>query len=406
VLCIFAGVLPFSTPSLAYFNYTPALLAVLFISWLAEGNFRKKFHRIKTNQCLLPCVLCIGLYVLYLVGMLYTSNFDFGKTDLFLKLPLLLFPLIIFSWNADYFTRKRMLTVLRLFVLGNIVAVVLSLAHSSFLYMKAPGFYHFHYTNASWFHHPSYASMYYCFSFAVIAYLMFTQKLKRYEKTIGYIGIVLFLSEIILLDSRAGILTFCSIIFTCGIYIIIKYKINIKTLIFIVFLGIAIVGIYALRPHDANRMQITIAELDKESFSVSNPEKANVRILIWNAAVKVAMKNLPLGVGTGDVKDELKKQYKTNRYTIPYEENYNAHNQYLQIFATLGVAGLLSFLFILILPFRVGAKKKNILFLAFGMIICINFLVESMLEKQAGVMFFCFFFPLLYYISQQTIKQE
>jgi O-antigen ligase len=248
--------------------------------------------------------------------------------------------------------------------------------------------------------------MYYCFSFAIIAYLMLTQKLKPHENIIGGIGIVLFLLEIILLDSRAGILTFFGIILTYGTYIILKNRINIKTIIIIIFLVIAVIGIYTLRPHDVNRMQMTIEKLGKETFSLSNPDKANVRILIWDAATQVALKNLPLGVGTGDVKDELKKQYETNHYIRAYEENYNAHNQYLQIFATLGIVGFLSFLIILILPFRIGFKNKDILFLVFGIIICINFLVESMLEKQAGIMFFCFFFPLLYYISQQTIKQQ
>lgn len=406
VLCIFAFVLPFSTPTLSYLNFTPILLAIIGLIWLLGGKFGKKFRLIKTNNALLPFLSCIGLYLLYLIGTLYSENLNFAKKDLLLKLPLLSFPLIIFSMDTRFFTKERIIFILKLFVTGNIVAAVASLIHSWILYLQEPVFSHFHYVEASWFHHPSYASMYYCFSFAIIIYLILTQSLKKQEKIIGGIGLVLFIVEIILLDSRAGILAFGGTVLAYGIYLILKKRINIKTIVIIIGLGIALIGTYALLPNNANRIQSTIKSLEKETFSTSDPQKANVRILIWDASMEVALKNLPFGVGTGDIKDELLKQYAIDNYTIPYEENYNAHNQYLQIFVTLGILGVLVFLMISILPFWIGFKKGNILFIIFGIIICINFLVESMLEKQAGVMFFTFFFPLLYYISQQNTENQ
>ena len=404
VLCVFAFVLPFSTPTISYLNYTPTLLGILLLFWLLEADFKRKFQRIKTNHFLLPFLLCISLYMLYILGLLYTSNLDFGKTDLFLKLPLLLFPLIIFTLRSDYFTKNRMMVLLKLFIAGNIVAIVASLIHSSILYMDVPTFYHFHYVCASLFHHASYASMYYCFSFTLVIYLFLTQKLKRYEKIIGGVGFVLFITETVLLDSRAGTLTFFSVILAYGVYIFLKRLINIKTILAAVFLGLVFAGAYALLPNKTNRIQSTVEELKKEPLSTSNTDKNNARILIWDASMTVSLKNLPFGTGTGDVKDELRKQYAIDNYTIPYEENYNAHNQFLQIFATLGILGILAFVAISILPFWTGIKKKNILFIIFGIIIYINFFVESMLEKQVGVMFFCFFFPLLYFIFQQDTE--
>ena len=404
VLCIFAFVLPFSTPTLSYLNFSPTLLAIIGLIWLLGGKFGKKFRQIKTNNALLPFILYISLYLLYLIGALYSENLNFAKKDLLLKLPLLSFPLIIFSMDTSFFTKKHIIFLLKLFVAGNMVAVIASLIHSWVLYLQVPLFSHFHYVEASWFHHPSYASMYYCFSFAIIIYLVLTQSLKKYEKIIGSIALVLFIVEIILLDSRAGILAFCGTVLAYGIYLILKKRINTKTIIIIICLGIALSVTYALLPNNSNRIQSTIKNLEKETFSISDPQKANVRILIWDATTKVALKNLPFGVGTGDIKDELLKQYEIDGYTVPYEENYNAHNQYLQIFTTIGILGILIFLIISILPFWMGFKKENILFIVFGIIICINFLVESMLEKQAGVMFFAFFFSLLYYISQQNIE--
>ncbi len=406
ILCIFAFVVSFSTPTISYLNFTPTLLGVLALVWLLERNFRARFQRIKTNKMLLPLLLCGGLYLLYAIGMLYSTNLDFGKKDLLLKLPLLFLPLFFSTSDTSFFTKKRMLFLLKLFAAGNIVAIIASLAHSYYLYLQDPSLHAFHYTNASWFHHPSYASIYYCFSFAIILFLIFTDKLKIYEKIIGVIGLILFITEIALLDSRAGILAFGATILVFGTYIFTLRHITIKAIIITTCLAITLIGTYFLIPENINRVQRTIKQFDKGSLSISDPENANPRILSWDATLKIALKNTPFGVGTGDIKDELREEYLKNNYTEPYSENHNAHNQYLQLFATLGILGILIFFIILFLPFGIGLKRKNILFVIFGVIICINFFFESMLEKQVGAMFFCFFFPLLYFLSQQSTENQ
>ena len=339
--------------------------------------------------------------------MLYSNNLSFGLNDIFLKVPLLLFPLIIFSMDMEIWTRKRVSNLLKLFVIGNLIAIIASIIHSCVLYLEYPAFSQFHYINASMFHHPSYASMFYCFSFAIIVYFLLNEKNARWEKVVGSIALIVFSVEIILLDSRAGILAFGFVLLTFGLYIILyKRHLLSKILLILLCTTIALAGTYKFIPKGINRLTSSVKSMDKESFSTSDPQKTNVRILIWDASTKVALKNLPLGVGTGDIKDELLKQYTEEGYKEPYEEQHNAHCQYLQIFATLGIIGIFLFLAIIILPFWTGFTKRNILYLIFGIIITTNFLVESMLEKQVGVMFFCFFFSMMYIISQNKLFKD
>jgi O-antigen ligase len=339
--------------------------------------------------------------MLYLLGLSYSKDTVFGLQDLLLKLPLLLFPFIIFTINPDYWSKKHIHRILQFFVLGNIITLIISVIHSWMLFKSDSCFYHFHYVEASWFHHPAYASMYYCFSFAVIIYLFLHEKTLLWEKIIGVTGVILFSAEIVMLDSRAGILAFACILLVYMFYILFfKRKFIPHLLAWIVFLSGILLITYKLLPQEMNRIQSTIHKIQENNANKEeNFKEKEERLSIWNASFKVGVAHLPFGVGTGDIKEELREQYKKEEYIVPYEERYNAHSQYLQVFTTLGILGIISFLSLMFLPFWTGYKGKNILFILFGCITGINFLVESMLEKQAGVMFFSFFFVFLYFIS-------
>jgi O-antigen ligase len=407
LICIFAFWLPFSTPNFPLINFVPSIVALLLLLWLIQGNFKHKFNLLKTNKLQFPFILCVGFYLLYLLGLSYSKNLTFGLNDLLLKLPLLLFPFIIFTINSDYWSKKHVLTVLKCFVLGSLITLIISVIHSWVLFKETAWFDYFHYIYASWFHHPSYASMYYCFSFVIIIYLFLHHKLQLWEKIAGGIAAILFLGEIVLLDSRAGILTLSCIVLIYIFYIpFFKRKLLPYFFVGIISMSGILLATYKLLPEDNNRIKQTIVNMKGKRTSDDYSHKKEVRWLIWDASFKVAIAHLPFGVGTGDIKDELKKQYLKDEYLHPYEENFNVHSQYLQVFTTLGILGIIFLLTIVFCPFGVGYKTKNIPFILFGIIIGINFVVESMFEKQAGIMFFSFFFVFLYFASQTRLLEE
>ncbi|MFH2143882.1 MAG: hypothetical protein ABIJ97_15770, partial [Bacteroidota bacterium] len=98
------------------------------------------------------------------------------------------------------------------------------------------------------------------------------------------------------------------------------------------------------------------------------------------------------GVGIGDVKNELIDQYlKNNNFNLA-EQKLNAHNQYLETTIGLGITGVAILIIVLFIPFF---RKKNYILYSFLILIIVNFLFESMLNTQAGVTFFAFFYALL-----------
>jgi O-antigen ligase len=72
----------------------------------------------------------------------------------------------------------------------------------------------------------------------------------------------------------------------------------------------------------------------------------------------------------------------------------NFHNQYLQIFAELGLFGLLLLLVMLGWSLKTAIKNKDFVAIAFTILMISLFLTESFLWRQRGVLFFTVFYVL------------
>jgi O-antigen ligase len=100
-------------------------------------------------------------------------------------------------------------------------------------------------------------------------------------------------------------------------------------------------------------------------------------------------------VGVGDANDALYQAYADNGLSGALHYHLNAHNQYLQTFLGLGLFGLLLlFEFTWVQMIR-AIRRKYFLMFVFAFLIALNFLVESMLQTAAGVLFFMYFYAIL-----------
>lgn len=70
----------------------------------------------------------------------------------------------------------------------------------------------------------------------------------------------------------------------------------------------------------------------------------------------------------------------------------NFHNQYVQVFADLGIFGFLLVVIMLLVNLKNGFKKKDFVHIAFGIVMISLFLTESFLWRQRGVVFFTMFY--------------
>ena len=105
---------------------------------------------------------------------------------------------------------------------------------------------------------------------------------------------------------------------------------------------------------------------------------------------KIEAKGLEYNVFLGDDKQD---GYQTN----------NFHNQYVQVFAEIGVFGFVLLLLILGLLLKKGLNDKDFLIIAFVILMFSVFLTESFLWRQRGIVFFTAFYCL--FLCNNNLKK-
>lgn len=392
LLLLAVGTLPFTI----YLMLPIALL--MMINWIAEWNWKEKICCLKQRPGSYFFTLIISFYLIYIVGLIYTDNFAFAISNLEGKSWLLAAPLFIFTAHPEVLTRKRINAIFFVFLFSCSLLAITNIAVASFDFANDGRINHFFYMELSRFMHPSYSSMFMCLSFVFSLYFLFLNpdKPKRKVRIFLWITLPVLVLYIFLLQSKAGLLVFAVIILILGLYLInFKKRRVLLTLLFLLFI-LAIPFVFInLITIPVNRMGSAVQTLEKTQ-SVNNPQESTLqRIAVWKVTWDLAVENLPFGVGTGDVKEVLIKEYKYKKLTYILEKQLNAHNQYLQTFLTLGIAGLLIIISFIVIPFSYAIKKRDILLSLFIIIISLNMLVESMLERQAGVDFIALFLSIL-----------
>ncbi len=98
-------------------------IILLTLNWFWEGGIKEKIHSIRRNPALL---ILISLYLLHLIGLLWTSDFTYALRDLKIKLPILILPLII--GTSEPLNKKQINHLLQFFVAGIVVSSLISLS--------------------------------------------------------------------------------------------------------------------------------------------------------------------------------------------------------------------------------------------------------------------------------------
>jgi hypothetical protein len=124
--------------------------------------------------------------------------------------------------------------------------------------------------------------------------------------------------------------------------------------------------------------------------SAPNGHSLFQRFIYWQNAWTLFKEHPLLGVGTGDVADQIHLLFQANDHGLLPEFQLRTHNQYLTFLITLGILGFLPFLWVIYSMMK-AAKRFSITALLFVWIAALSCLTEDTLETQAGVTFIAFF---------------
>ncbi|HQB77948.1 MAG TPA: O-antigen ligase family protein [Tenuifilaceae bacterium] len=397
-----------------------AIIGLIVLSgiWLLSGNWLNLIGAFKNNLLLLSL---IAYWLLHAVSILYSDNVSVGLSDIQQKLSFMAFPLIAISSAKQIVPRFR--TVIMAFLFGVGLMTVFSLIQASFLSLQIYNeavFFDPHPLNSAWENfflyslfalpfHPTYYSMHIILG---VAFLFGIIKENRSDVKIivlSCLGIAYFLVILLMLSSKAAIITFV-IVFTVGCLWLFLKKVG--GVFKLVFAGLILVFLFQIAMHN-QRFSVLLSSLGfsvEQSQHYSDEELehlvsgTSVRLNIWKNIPDIVGDNWLNGFGVGDAKQELVEGYKKHGIKYAFEYEYNAHNQYLETFVSLGVIGLVLLAFVLGQAMYISFSQRDIVALMFIVIICLNMLFESIFERIAGVMFFGFFLSLFFVNRSEQVE--
>jgi len=384
--CLIAFFLP------VYNYFVPTLIVISVINWFFEGNFADKLKRLKSNFFVKLFTL---FYLLYIVGLLWTENINVGLLDILLKLSIFIFPVIYASFEGFY-NEKKYSAIFSSFVLGCLITTIYCLAHAYYLW-HLTGENYFMYSRLSMFMHPSYFAMYLTLAMSILLYKIYSRPSFSRIDIFNLLLIFWFWFFIIQLQSKAGIIISALVFVIFAVLFIISKRKYLQVIItlFLLFGGYYLSNRFLITSGNS-RMFNAEYNIVKAKIDTTTAESNQVRILIWKASWDIFKENYLYGVGTGDIKSELDKMYLKRNMIGAHENHLNAHNQYIQSALGFGILGLALLILVFLLPFIYSVAEKKYLYALFLIIIGLNFCIESMLETQAGVMFFAFFNTLFF----------
>jgi O-antigen ligase len=118
------------------------------------------------------------------------------------------------------------------------------------------------------------------------------------------------------------------------------------------------------------------------------------RLAAWDCSWD-CLKHAPWGAGTGDIKHVLMACYTAKGATAAIQHRLNSHSQVLQSGVALGWPGFLLVCALMFVPPAIGIVRKDPFLAIFALLFIINGAIESVLEVQAGVVFFILFLVVL-----------
>jgi len=378
--------------------YTQLVLLSLLLHVVIHLDRSRLRSLFTFKNLVLSSVLLVGL-----AGVIYTPDINQAWQDLQRQSAILLFPIIFscFRLNIGQY-RTSILT----FFGFTCVAVVLYLyadAIRIILYHKLPlnALFSQAFLNHNFSEpldlHATYLSMYAALSVAVFSYFFLKEKRNRY-RLVYTVAISILLAGLVQLASR-------SVLLATVIFIVVGFPLLLFTgiqrlkfiLVAIVVLAVALIGI--IKIDSFKKRYVSELKNDLTQASINN-EILEPRILRWKHALRLIKEAPVIGYGSGSERRLLKEKYFKARLYNSYLNEFNAHNQYLSIALKTGIAGLIIFLLTLLYGFILAWANRNIVFMAFMIIISIVSFSENILDVNKGIFFYAFFFSFFGWSSK------
>ena len=126
----------------------------------------------------------------------------------------------------------------------------------------------------------------------------------------------------------------------------------------------------------------------------------------WQCVLEIMSDNELFGVGYSNKKGLLMDCYHEHNMTEAEANSFNAHNEYLDFFLTLGYLGVIALLVYFINAMFVAYDNKQVALLLIMILISLFALNENIFTRQKGVMLTSITYLLIYASTVASVKGE
>jgi O-antigen ligase len=377
------------------------------------NSFKEKFDLLAKRKEL---ILMIGFYLLHIVSSFLSQNQHEGFAWTTIRMPLLVFPIII---GLLYIGQELKERILFSYAVITTVAIILCFISAIKAYIVTG--------DASLMYNDNltllidkqsiYISLMTNIAIFSFAYLL-TIKAKAVSKRgLVYVALGILVIANFLMASRIGIIILYSSAFCFGVWYAITKKKILQVAMVIMGLVVAALLFVRVFPKTLNRFR----ELEYTNYNYTHRgveshfnmpvtqdqwNGANIRLAVWSCGWEVVKHYPVFGVQVGDKVEHMMEVYAAKKFDFAYNSRRNMHNNYLDILESFGFTGFLIFaLGFLLIPLIKCIQTKDY----FGVFVIaafmLSFVPETYFDRSMGNMIFAFFISFIVSYRNPVLKR-
>jgi O-antigen ligase len=346
--------------------------------------------------------LLLAMYLLQIVGLLYTKNYSSGffmleKKVCFLLIPVLVLPAFI-KLKID---AKSILRIFGIITVASSLVLFCIAFYRKFILNDPQAFFFESFGDFEGFspiHYVYYAMYFGCGSLILIDSLY--ERLKNHK--FGWLAISCLyaysLGVMTLVASKTGIG-----VFLLATLVFLFFKMPNKKVVAVSFFVVGLLTFLLLSFNQTtqNRFKGLTDHLsmvtEEEQIKDTHFNGLNMRLMFWKIQVSHGWVDgiFLTGTGTGDNQDYIDSLYNLPKYRLNGYIGWDSHNQWVYTLVQVGVVGVL-LMGALFFYYGIRAVRSIDVKLLSFIIITFGFsFTESILESNKGIVFFTFFFSVL-----------
>jgi O-antigen ligase len=399
-----------------YIKHIPVVTNVLMLGIFIFScviSFGKNYMQlIKNNRVIFGIAL---FFICQLISAFFSTNFQAGANVLLMRLPLFILPLAFCFINFELKIWNR-ITLFYAFITA--IASVIGFAYGVYSAINKHDTGYLYNDNISELLLDKQAVYFGFYVNAAILMLIFSLKsigeLSKQFTYLAWVSLLWLIFIIFMLASKTSMLCLAAILFFVIVRHVFTSKNKMEGGLLLLSIVIGAVLVMKMFPKTLNRFKgitetsFVFDNKNRENHFNAEYEKdkwnsTNTRVALWQCGAEIWHEHFLFGTGIGDKKEALIKKYNEKHFWYAIDTEKNLHNQYLDILASMGLVGLLFFVFcFFVYPLIVFIRNGQLFSILLFCCLAFCFFTENMLDRFQGEIIISFILPLAAKISNRA----